>query len=494
MAYRHGVYISEVPTRIISPVNCESAMPVYVVTAPLHLSETGLEDLDKKVNHPILTYTYEEGVKKLGFIRDSKRWKDYTSCECLYSQFALYGIAPAVFINVLDPRIHKKSVDGKAYDVVKRQALLGEDVILDSVVVKADESGVELVPGTDFSLAWDKNGNAVLNTLVGGAIADATSVWAEFDVVDPTQVTALDIIGGYNNVTKRYEGLELVNSIFPKYRLVPCQIVVPKWGGDSAVAAVMYAKADSINGVFRAMAMPFIPANPTTGVIDYTEAPEWKNRNNFVYDKQIVDWPKIKLGGDIFHLGVQLSGLMGKVDSRNNGVPVEAFSNVNLQMDALCLDDGTEIDLDLHTQANYLNGEGITTAVNWIGGWRAWGVQTACYPANTDPKDCQIPIRRMFNWIGNTIVLTYFQKVDRPLVKRNIETVIDSVNLWLNGLAAREYLIGHPYVTFVEEENPLTDLIAGIVRFHVRTTPPPAMKELEFIMEFDVSAFATLFA
>ena len=62
-----------------------------------------------------------------------------------------------------------------------------------------------------------------------------------------------------------------------------------------------------------------------------------------------------------------------------------------------------------------------------------------------------------------------------------------------NGLAAREYLIGHPYVTFVEEENPLTDLIAGLVRFHVHVTPPPAMKEIEFIMEFDVSAFATLF-
>lgn len=494
MAYKHGVYISEVPTSIVSPVNCDSAMPVYVVTAPLHLSESGLEDLDKKVNHPMLFHTYESGVKKLGFIRDSKRWKDYTSCECLYSQFALYGISPAVFINVLDPRIHKKSVSGKVYDVLKRQATLGEDVILDSVVVKAGESGVSLDAGADYSLAWDKDGKGVLNILAGGTVADATSVWAEFDVIDPTQVTELDIIGGYNNATKRYEGLELINAVFPRFRLVPGQIVVPKWSGDPAVSAVMTAKADRINGVFQAMAMTDIPANATSGVADYTEAPEWKNRKNLVHSKQIVSWPRGKLGDDIFHLSVQLSGLMGEADSKNDGIPVQAFSNNHLQIDSICLDDGTEVDLDLHTQANYLNGEGIATAVNWIGGWKAWGVQTACYPANTDPKDCQIPIRRMFNWIGNTIVLTYLQKVDVPLVKRRIETIIDSVNLWLNGLAAREYLIGHPYVTFEEEENPLTDLVAGIVRFHIHATPPPAMKEIDFILEYDVTAFATLFA
>jgi hypothetical protein len=50
MAYRHGVYISEVPTSLISPVQCDSAIPVFIGTAPLHLSQTGLDDLDKKVN------------------------------------------------------------------------------------------------------------------------------------------------------------------------------------------------------------------------------------------------------------------------------------------------------------------------------------------------------------------------------------------------------------------------------------------------------------
>lgn len=468
-------------------------MPVFVGAAPLHLSETGLEDLDKKVNYPILTYLYEEPVRKLGFLRDSKKWSDYTLCECVYSQFVLYAVSPAVFINVLDPRVHKSAVPEAVYEVTDKQAILGEDVILDSVVIKASESGEPLVPGTDYSLSWDADGRAVLNALSGGALADAVSTAASFDVIRPDMVTAEDIIGGYNAATQKYEGLELLNSVFTKYRLVPGVIGVPKWSENPAVAAVMAAKAEGINGVFKCMACVDIPSDEG-GVTDYSDASEWKNKKNYVHDKQVVCWPKVKLGGDIFSMSTQVIGLTGQVDASRGGVPCDAFSNNNLQMDALVLADGTEVDLDLYTQANYLNGEGIATAVNWIGGWRAWGVQTAAYPGSTDAKDCMIPIRRMFNWIGNTILLTYMSKVDRPMVKRNIESIVDSINIWLNGLARREYLIGHPQVAFLEGENPTTDLIAGIVRFHINVTPPPAMKEIEFVMEFDASQMETLFS
>jgi phage tail sheath protein FI len=260
----------------------------------------------------------------------------------------------------------------------------------------------------------------------------------------------------------------------------------------------MYTKANSVSGVFKAMAIVDIPAKvpfkDDYGVVDYTDAPGWKNDKNLVYDKQVVCWPKVRLGDDIFSMSVQIAGLMGKIDYENGGVPVDVFSNYNLQMDSLVLDSGDEVDLDFSTQGNYLNGEGITTAINFIGGWRAWGVQTAAYPANTDIKDSMIAVRRMFNWVGNSIILTYWQKVDRSLKTRNIETVIDSLQVWLNGLAAREYLVGHPSVSFREADNPTTDLLAGIARFHVKITPPPSMKELEFILEYDVDQLATLFA
>jgi phage tail sheath protein FI len=465
-----------------------------VGTAPLHLSQTGLEDVGDKVNNPILAYQYDEAVNKLGYIGGGDNWRKYTLLQCVYSQFALFAVAPAIFINVLDPRVHKSAVARTSYAISDGQAVLGEAVILDSVVVTATDSegATPLVAGTDYSLGWNRGGEAVLNALEDGALEEASAAFVKFDVIDPSKVTYDDIIGGYNAQTQSYEGLELINGIFQKYRLVVGSIVVPGFSQNPAVAAVMSAKADAVSGVFKAMALVDIPSG-ASGVADYTGAPEWKNEKNLVSDKEIAFWPKVRLGGDIFDMSVQAAGLMGKVDNEHGNVPVAAFSNHNLQMDSCVLDDGTEVGLDLYTQANYLNGEGIATAVNWIGGWRAWGVQTAAYPANTDIKDSMIPVRRMFNWIGNTLILTYFQKVDVPMSKRNIETIIDSVNVWLNGLASREFIIGHPYVEFVEDDNPTTDLLAGIARFHVHITPPPAMKEIEFILEYDVSQMATLF-
>ena len=82
------------------------------------------------------------------------------------------------------------------------------------------------------------------------------------------------------------------------------------------------------------------------------------------------------------------------------------------------------------------------TAINFIGGWKSWGVQTAAYPSVADVKDNQIVQRRMFNWIGNTLITTFWSKVDDPTNKRLINTIVDSANVWLNGLTAKGALLG----------------------------------------------------
>ena len=82
----------------------------------------------------------------------------------------------------------------------------------------------------------------------------------------------------------------------------------------------------------------------------------------------------------------------------------------------------------IRDRGNALNKDGINTAIN-MNGWRAWGNRTACYPGNTDIKDCFIPCRRMYNWWANQFILSYFAKVDNPLNKRLIESIVDSENI-----------------------------------------------------------------
>ena len=186
---------------------------------------------------------------------------------------------------------------------------------------------------------------------------------------------------------------------------------------------------------------------------------------------------------------------MAKTDATEDlgkGTPCESASNKSMQIDGMVLADGTEVLLDL-TKANYLNANGIITAINFIGGFVSWGNETACYPANTDVTDYFYNVSRMFSWVGNSVILSVWSKVDRRLNRRLIESVVDSLNIWLNGLMADEIILGGR-IEFLEEDNTETDLMAGKARFHIYLTPSSPAKELDFVLEYDVSYLENLFA
>ncbi|MDR1875787.1 MAG: hypothetical protein LBQ90_12345 [Synergistaceae bacterium] len=157
---------------------------------------------------------------------------------------------------------------------------MGQDVLLDTVIF----DGSSPVAGMDYSLGYDKDGSTILTLLPGGTLASAFSVTVGFTRLNPDAVDEYDIIGGVNTATGEYEGLELVNSVFPKFRLVPGLLASPKWSQNPAVAAVMRAKMDNINGHFTGQSVVDIPSDGS-GADRYTEAPEWKNQNNYMAER-----------------------------------------------------------------------------------------------------------------------------------------------------------------------------------------------------------------
>lgn len=481
MAYKHGVYTGETPTSIVPAANSTAGLPVVFGTAPVHLATDRAE-----VNKPILCYTYKEAVEAFGYSED---WKKYTLCEAIYSQYSLYAVAPTVFVNVLDPKKHKVAVNDKEVQFSSEKAAIVTDpVLVETLKVKKASAGQPLVDGADYEAAFDSDGNLVITALKDGQLASSASAFLSYDKVDPSAVDKDDIIGGIDISTGAYTGLENLAKVFPLYRLVPGMILAPGWTQDPEVAAVMAAKGSTINGLFKASVLVDIP---TDTVKKYTDAPAWKNNNNYVGVDQVVCWPMAKLGDRIYHLSTVAMGRIGVLDAANDDIPYASPSNKNIQANGLCLADGTEVVLDLE-QANYLNGQGIVTALNFIGGWKLWGNRTGCYPANTDIKDNFICIRRMFNWHAQTFILTYWAKVDDPMKKRLIDLVVDSENIRLNGFVARGFLLGGR-VEYRKEDNPVTDQMDGIVRFHTYLTPPVPARDIENTIEFDVSYLETLF-
>lgn len=492
MAYNHGVKVSEIPTSIVPPVEGTAGIPFIVGTAPVNMAES------VKVNEPVLCYSYDEAVKAFGYVPPKadaatglKKF-EYSISEFIYSQFALFGCAPIVVVNVLDPAKHKKTATTNSItlDAKTGSATVAETGIIPSSVTITG-SGSTYAKGTDYITEFDDDGNLVISSLKNSdgefRCTTGTALVFAADKVDPSAVTAEDIVGGVD-VSGNKRGFELINDVFPRFRIVPTILLAPQYSQNASVAAVMSAKASNINANFKGVCLVDIPLASQ----DYSVAVTWKNTNNITDPNQICCVPKVALDGVVFSMSTQLAGVLCATDADNDDVPYVSPSNKNYQMTSAVLDNGEELWLDTE-KAAYLNSQGIVTALNFIGGWKCWGNRTACYPANTDVKDAFIPIRRMFAWVCNTLVQTFWQKVDAPLNRRQVDTIVDSANIWLNGLTAKQYILGGR-VEFLESENPTTDLMDGKARFHVYITPPSPNRVIDFVLEYDPSYLQELFA
>lgn len=477
MAYKHGVYVTEVPTAI-TPPSLASMVPVVFGTAPVNLSTRAAVP----VNEPVLCYSYAEAVAAFGYSDD---WS-FTLSEFIYSHFALYAMAPVVLVNVLDPAVHKTSTPAADMPVTNGSVIIqSQGVIRSSVVVKStDVTPVTYVLDMDYELEFDASGRLVVNIVPGGAADGDTQLNIAYDKLDPAAVDADDIIGGIVGDTPT--GLELLNQVFPRFRLVPGMVLAPGWSHNPGVAAVMVAKSSNINGMFKAVALTDLDASEA-----YTDVPAWKTTNNYTSERQFNGYPELQLDDKTYHFSTQLAGVLCATDAANGGIPYVSPSNQSLQATGAVLDDGTPVYLG-PDQAAYLNGEGIVTALNFIGGWKAWGNRTGAYPANTDPKDSFIPVRRMMDWIANSIILTYWQRVDGPITRRLTEAITDSINIWMNGLSAQGVILGGR-VEFLDSENPATALMDGIVKFHVYVTPPSPARQIDFVVEYDAQYLSGLF-
>ena len=493
MPYQHGVRTSEVAPSILPTTEVDSALPVIVGTAPVCMTDP------TNVNKPVLCHSYDEFVQQFGYVppalNSASGLQEYafTLCEAAYALFALFNVGPAVFINVLDPTTHKKTattvtitLDSKTGSATVAEA----GIIPSSVTITPSDAGA-YTQGEDYEIAFDDDGNLIVTSLQdeGGDFKCTTGTSLTFaaDVLDPTLVDEDDVIGGVD-VSGNKSGFELVGEVYPRFGLVPGTLIAPGYSSDPSVAAVMAAKSTGISGRFNAMCAVDVPADT---VKTYSAVTSWKQTNNYTDARQIVCWPLLSLDGVKYHLSTQMAALMAQVDGENDGTPYVSPSNHGVQCTATVLADGSEVWLDLE-EAAYLNGQGVVTAINQTSGWTAWGNRTGAYPGTTDVKDNFIPIRRMFNWIGNTLITTFWSRIDAPINRRLIDTIIDSANIWLNGLSARQYILSGR-VAFLESENTTTDLMDGIINFHVYICPPSPARDISFAMEYDVNGLTALF-
>lgn len=458
---KHGVFVLEQATSAVTPATVETGVPFFIGASPIQNA-----DSPATPGVPVLCTSWNEAVQKLGYSDD---WATYPLCEAMYSHFKLFNVSPAIFCNMLDSSTMKSAVAAADKNVVNKKVALTAKAIPGSVVVKNGQN--TLVLGTDYDLYFADE-VLTIEVLSGGSAYSATTLNVAFDEVTPASVTTNVVAGG----------IEAVDLCMSTIGLIPDLIVAPGYSDNTGVAAVMAAKAEAINGMFRAKALIDLSTAATGGADTYDEVIALKNSNNFTDENEIVCWPLVKLSDKVFHLSTQLAGVIAATDAEY-AAPHVSPSNKGLQCDGLVTAAGGEVILSLE-QANILNGGGVVTALNFMGGFKAWGNYTACYPTNQDVKDYFISVSRMVDFVGNTLIRTFWGKLDLPMNRRLIDTILDSCNIWLNGLTGSGYILGGR-CEMIDAENPETNLMAGIIKLHVFVTPPSPMQELDFVIEYD---------
>ncbi len=477
--YKHGVYTSEVETSMVAPVEGTAGLQVIVGTAPVNM----LDDPSEAVNKPILANNKPEAVAAVGYIDDFAK---YTLCEAISATFDVVGVGPIVMINVLDPAKHTADMEETEVVVNSGVAEVNETgILLDKLVVKNGDT--ELEKDTDYTTLWNDDGTLNIILIDGGAGDGATSLTVSGKVLDPSQITSADIIGGVDVNTGAETGLEVVRQVYPKLSMTPGIITAPRFDMDATVSAALQAKTKEINGVFKCTTINNINCNED-GATKYTDVKEVKEKQAVTDANAYAVWPFGKVG-DVVYSGTSLaSALTAYTDAVNDDTPNVSPSNKTLAISAACLPDGTEVVLD-QDQGNTLNSYGVATFIN-MNGFRLWGNNTAAYPGTTDPKDRWYSVRRFLSWAANTFILTYFQRVDSPANKRLIEAIVDSENVRGNGFVARDICARYE-IEFLEEENTTADLLDGKLTFHQYITPYTPAEDIEDIIEFDPEALTT---
>ena len=451
MAYNHRIDTEELDTQLVVPVQGTSGLQVVIGTAPVNLAE----EPEAVVNTPVIVNNMPEAQKILGYSDD---FTAYTLCQSMDANFNIFGIAPVIFINVLDPKKHKKAlkIEGDKITVTDKKATITETGILMNTLKVMDQAGSSLTKGTDYLAEFNQEGGVDITLFTTEKTEAVTGLKAEADQLDPTMINKESIIGGYDAATG-----QVIRQVYPKLGLVPGILLAPEWSKIPEVAAVMCAKAERINGTFFCEAAIDMDSGTTKL---YTALKEAKEAMGVSSPHGILLWPKVKLGKKRYSYSAVWAAMTARTDVENDDMPCKSPSNELLNVSSTVLEDGTEIVIDT-SMAELINSFGIVTAIN-DNGWKSWGNNTAAYPGTTDPRDRWINCRRMMSWHRNHFILTYKNKVDDNTNYRLIESVVDSENQYLNGLAPDKIAGGS--ISFNENENPIQSILDGNIVFHTK--------------------------
>lgn len=486
--YKHGVGTHRDSDAVPSTLSAAYNVQLAIGTAPINqLKEPG-----KAVNVPLLVKSKSEAKELLGSSND---YKNYTLMQVAYASFVKMGVAPVIFINVLDPDNprHVEAVAEQELVLTKGSATIEDDgILIDEVVVSLD--GTTAQKDKDYVATFNSDFHVVISVTPDGALKDATKVKVAYTKLNPNGVTAEDIIGGIDETGKR-TGIELIDEVFTRLNgQFGGVLIAPEYSSNPAVAAALEAKAELAGGLTNAFAIVDLDTEQTRLPSQVADA---KKKIGVESRWTVAVWPKVLMNGYCMAFSSAFGALCQYMAVKNGGVPGESPDNNLLGIGGIVLEDGTEVHMLPDEVNDYINAFGVVSAV-YINGWKAWGNNTTIYDNEAKTENMTKPNNRfiknvmMCNYLENRFKLEALSRIGKNANTKLVDSVVTDFNKTISALVPN-YMAGGEII-FDKDKTTKEELMQGHLYFKTRYADwtPTEYIEHDFFWSADILEEALL--
>lgn len=353
------------------------------------------------------------------------------------------------------------------------------------------------VEGTDYTLDYNANTGSVVLSSIDGRVPDGP-VTVAYTEMDPAAVTADDVVG-MATADGRYSGIAALQLLYQEQYVVPNLLAAPGWSHVKRVYDALVSASSKVNGHWDAFVAADLPlVDEDAEMVDtIAKAVAWKAEHGYTSERSVVCWPMATdAGGRRFHVSTLWCAESLRVDQSHRGVPFEVPSNKETQVTRQFFGDNAVNRGFDQVTANQLNEHGIVTVIAWAGAWLLWGPHTAAYEhgnPSVDPRSYFSNNMRTLFHITNSFQQEWAPQVDQPMTRALRDRIVNREQEKLDALVTQGALIGAPRISFIESENPTSQLMEGDFRWDAEATPTPPMKSASVYLRYTDDGFESYF-
>jgi len=396
------------------------------------------------------------------------------------------GAGTVIVINVYDPATMVTAVTSEAHTIASGKVTLAYAPI-SSLVIKNSAGDTTYVLDTDYT--FDDYG---VVTMMGSTLVDGVAIKANYNKLDSSAITAAELIGAIDGSTGARSGMKCIDLCYNLFGFSPRIFLAPYYIALTGVAAALGTYRDKYKGFMLIDA----PEATTPTVAVAGRGPSGAIQFNTSSKRDVLMYPMLKAydhatdDDENRPFSMFFAGLWAWV-VEHEGVHVSPSNHQIGGITGVERDITASID-DSTAETNLLNAAGIVTVFNSFGtGYRAWGNRSAAYPTSTETRDVFFAIQMTASVIDESIRYAMLQFLDRPADQAWIDSVVETVNLFLRTLVGRGSIVDGT-CWFDLAKNPTVEIAAGHFTFSYDFAVPTPGERMTFESFHNINLYKSL--